>query len=237
MRKHMDSKGYVFLTVIANFNRLKNLTTDVELIKMCCYQSNKIEYVLGKDGIDRIRVKDGWEQWVLAPPERVPAAQTEGPDELLQPPVPRPKILEPYGVAYPVAPMTAGPEQTAHFPPFQSPNGIPPTHRASFPNSVPAPPNGYPQPVRSPNGETANGGSQDSSASQPSDADDFHDEQINFLTVIVRKQDADGQQPPPMAESRTFSNGSLDTKILKEESQTQPKSTGSQANGVKPIRE
>ena len=44
LRKHMDSQGFVFLTVLMNFNRIKLLTTDVELVRYVCRMSTEMEF-------------------------------------------------------------------------------------------------------------------------------------------------------------------------------------------------
>lgn len=94
LRSHMDSQGFVLLNVVAQFNRLKQLTNDIELIKLACQQSTDIEHRLGSDGKDRLRKRDDWEQWVLAMNERDPSAQNPGPEELSQPPPAQPQVLD-----------------------------------------------------------------------------------------------------------------------------------------------
>jgi la-related protein 1 len=83
----MDSQGYVLLSVIADFKRIKALTEDMDLLRHVCGQLKSIEYRPGEDGDDRLRRKEGWEQWVRPMNERVPSAQNEGP-----PPGGRPSI-------------------------------------------------------------------------------------------------------------------------------------------------
>jgi la-related protein 1 len=90
LRRHMDSQGFVSLDFIAAFNRIKNLTTDVELLKLVCQQSTHVQYRTGEDGRDRLRRREGWEQWVLSMADRDESAQNEGPKELHNPPVPNP---------------------------------------------------------------------------------------------------------------------------------------------------
>ena len=90
LRRHMDSQGFVSLEFIAGFNRIKHLSTDVELIKLVCQQSNVIEYRTSEDGLDRLRRREGWEQWVLNMADRDQTAQNDGPKELHRPPVPHP---------------------------------------------------------------------------------------------------------------------------------------------------
>lgn len=85
LRRHMDSQGFVSLEFIAAFNRIKNLTTDIELLKLVCQQSSHVQYRTGEDGRDRLRRREGWEQWVLTMTDRDESAQNEGPKELHNP--------------------------------------------------------------------------------------------------------------------------------------------------------
>ncbi|KAF2855982.1 hypothetical protein T440DRAFT_513081 [Plenodomus tracheiphilus IPT5] len=113
LRRHMDSQGFVSLEFIAGFNRIKNLSSDLELIKLVCQQSGDVEYRTSEHGQDRLRRRDGWAQWVLKMDERDESARNEGPKELHQPPVPRP----------------AGFEQPAPFHnPYSSEGGFPQTN-------------------------------------------------------------------------------------------------------------
>ncbi|KAL6702602.1 hypothetical protein ACN47E_001302 [Coniothyrium glycines] len=89
LRRHMDSQGFVSLKFIAGFNRIKTLSNDLDIIKYVCQQSDVIEYRVGEDGLDRLRRREGWSQWVLSMAERDVSAQNEGPKELHQPPLPR----------------------------------------------------------------------------------------------------------------------------------------------------
>lgn len=94
LRRHMDSQGFVSLEFIAGFNRIKSLSSDLELVKLVCQQSGTIEYRTSEQGQDRLRRRDGWEQWVLSMDERDESARNEGPKELHQPPVPQPAGFE-----------------------------------------------------------------------------------------------------------------------------------------------
>ncbi|KAF2842369.1 hypothetical protein M501DRAFT_928338 [Patellaria atrata CBS 101060] len=216
LRKHMDSQGFVFLTVIADFNRIKNLTTDIELIKMVCYQSRNIEFKTGIDGKDRLRKREGWEQWVLQLSERDLSVQNDEPVELHYPPIPHPvdsnvqQIMRyaPVPMGYPTSPSFIPGGQS-----FQSLNGmatssISPTKshgtngvsNSASPSKSVASPNELPatSPVlnhQSPDVET----------------DSFEDNQIEVLSVIVRKGELSPQTAPfHSAASRTFSSGSID---------------------------
>ncbi|KAI8883963.1 hypothetical protein K501DRAFT_218440 [Backusella circina FSU 941] len=59
LRQQMDSNGFVELSFISNFNRVKGLTTDVALIREALENSQKIE-VKG----DKLRKREGWEMWL-----------------------------------------------------------------------------------------------------------------------------------------------------------------------------
>ncbi|KAL2872120.1 La domain family [Aspergillus lucknowensis] len=79
LRKHMDSQGFVGLNVIANFKRIKSLTEDFDMIRHVARQLKVAEHFVGEDGIDRLRPRDKWEQWVLPIDQREPSAQHAGP--------------------------------------------------------------------------------------------------------------------------------------------------------------
>lgn len=82
LRKHMDSQGFILLGVLTNFNRIRSLTQDLEIIRMACSQSSEIEFGTGPDGLDRVRKRDEWQRWVLNLEERDPTARNDGPVEL-----------------------------------------------------------------------------------------------------------------------------------------------------------
>ena len=84
LRKQMDSQGFVFLSVIVKFNRIRQLTSDIDLIRYVCKISPTIELQTGLDGIDRVRKVEGWQQWVLNMDERDAAAQNDGPSQIQQ---------------------------------------------------------------------------------------------------------------------------------------------------------
>jgi la-related protein 1 len=56
----MDSNGFVELSFIANFNRVKGLTTELELIREALDNSQLLE-VKG----DKLRKREGWETWLM----------------------------------------------------------------------------------------------------------------------------------------------------------------------------
>ncbi|KAG0173212.1 La ribonucleoprotein domain member 1 [Apophysomyces sp. BC1034] len=60
LRGQMDGQGYVDVKLLANFNRVKGLTTEMSLILEALQQSELLDLSNGK-----IRRKEGWETWVL----------------------------------------------------------------------------------------------------------------------------------------------------------------------------
>ncbi|KAL7323049.1 hypothetical protein PS15p_211008 [Mucor circinelloides] len=60
LRQQMDSNGFVDLSFIANFNRVKGLTTDLDLIREALDNSQILE-VKG----EKLRKREGWETWLM----------------------------------------------------------------------------------------------------------------------------------------------------------------------------
>ncbi|KAF2496061.1 hypothetical protein BU16DRAFT_560907 [Lophium mytilinum] len=246
LRKHMDSKGFVFLSVIANFNRMKQLTPDLDLIRLVCYQSRTVEFRVGVDGKDRLRRREGWEQFVLNMPERDPTAQNDGSTELHNPPVPHPQGFEPYGPRYPImpagSPTSPGPLSAEGV--FQPLNGIHPgvpASSAAVENGV----NGFvPDFVPGATADIPNGNAAlpSTKATEPlksilnGNADSFSDEQTVALSVIVRKQEPKQFSGHPPATSRTFSNGSIDSQngVPEEVSKSENVQSSLRVNGTGP---
>ena len=82
LRKNMDSQGFVPLSVIANFKRIKTLTGpdfSIESLKFVCQQVKSVEYVHGEDGQDKMRRREGWGDFILPMNERFATAQNDGP--------------------------------------------------------------------------------------------------------------------------------------------------------------
>lgn len=156
LRKHMDSQGFVSLEFIAAFNRIKILSTDIDLIKLVCQQSAMVEYRTGEDGKDRLRRRENWEQWVLTMADRHESAQNDGPKELHHPPMPHVNgfdqanphqwpmsAVEPmYGNGVPYPMMNGyghGAVQDVGYPAEGLPNGTAPTESkdSAVPNGEP----------------------------------------------------------------------------------------------------
>lgn len=98
----MDSQGYVLLSVIADFKRIKALTEDMDLLRHVCGQLKNIEYRPGEDGDDRLRRKEGWEQWIRPMSERVPSARNDGPPLGTRPPARKQSSNDQYRFAGPL---------------------------------------------------------------------------------------------------------------------------------------
>jgi la-related protein 1 len=206
LRKHMDSQGFVSLEFIAGFNRIKSLSPDLDIIRLVCQQSSVIEYRTSEIGQDRLRRKDGWAQWVLDMAERDLSAQNEGPNELHQPQVSRPAGFAqwPMSPGFPAGPhgndgaysqmngFHGAPQDTAMAPAEKSVNGA-----ATEETNGAAVSNGHPI--------------ESSTKAVSGEPDSFSNFQLDSLTVVVRKQNQSQLALPPFV-SRTFSNGSIDSK-------------------------
>lgn len=201
LRKHMDSQGFVFLSVIADFNRVKQLTTDIELLKYVCYNAPSIDFRVGVDGRERIRRREGWEQWVLSMSERDPSAQNDGSD-FQSPPVLHPNGFDPaHYPGYPTSPTGVNGNPASNNPetPIQqtdsTQNGI---LNGQAPNGI----NGFVGP---------NGHHEMSTKAVSGEPDSFPDAQVETLSVIVRMQGQPQVPDSPLSASGTRSNGSLDS--------------------------
>lgn len=91
----MDSQGWVPLSVVAGFKRIRTLTEDsmtLDILRYVCQQVKTVEYLPpGEDGEDRLRRREGWQDFILPMNERLPSAQNDGPylrhTVMAQPPV------------------------------------------------------------------------------------------------------------------------------------------------------
>jgi la-related protein 1 len=79
IRKRMDSQGFVPFDLIAGFKRLKELAPDVEFIRIACETSDKIDYIVGDDHVERLRLREKWDRFVLDMAEREEEARNAGP--------------------------------------------------------------------------------------------------------------------------------------------------------------
>ena len=224
LRKHMDSQGYVFLSVIANFNRIRQLTQDVELIRFAVMQTGELEYRPGVDGVDRLRRRAGWEQFVLDMADRDESARNDGPSQSTPPPMnysagPEAAYLYPNRqIASPseFAAMEAGYAPYGMIPGYANPelamngmaNGNSPYVETPLSAAVPD---------FSPAIPPINGTGFAPLDAKKGEGDKFTDEQIDSLRIVVRNANSSkSPQAVPFhhVASRTFSNGSIDSRSI-----------------------
>lgn len=229
----MDSQGFVFLSVLAKFNRIKQLTQEMELIRYVCLNSPNIEFRMGIDGIDRLRKREGWQQWVLNKEDRDPSAQNDGPpQEFLQARMPGNQTLEvsqsledgqaiaPHFTqapqrlddnSHPLPVEISPPAAAANTAKTNGINSAGPFASAPLSATVPDFAPAVPLlPSRSlPPTDSQSGGTSC-----------FTDEQVDSLMIVVRKPgNSTTSSPPsfPSATHRTFSNGSIDSRTVHDE--------------------
>ncbi|KIV98896.1 uncharacterized protein PV09_09342 [Verruconis gallopava] len=225
LRKHMDSQGFVLLTFIADFKRLKMMTQDLELIKYVCQQSPNIEHRVGSDGTDRLRAAKGWERWVLEKEERDPSAQHDGPES--HHPPPRPNVQLPEHVHFarhsplPI-PQSAGPVLGAQ--PFQSLNSFAAPYNAYGPStSSDAQPSisqfqasatamapgavSVPQASAGPFGSPSAQPPLFSNAVEETEPDSFTDSEVEVLRVVLRDLPGETAGTTSSTSQRAQSNG------------------------------
>jgi la-related protein 1 len=225
LRKHMDSQGFVFLTFIADFKRLKSMTHDLELIKHVCQQSPNIEHRVGSDGIDRLRVAKGWEQWVLPKADRDQTAQNDGPESLHQPPRPHPQYPDQsHLLRHSSLPTSHSAGAILGGQPFQSLNSFATPYNYGLNGDTPAANQSQTSPTSmasSQSGVQPSTASLGSSTAQPQflsaasieehETDSFTDAEVEVLRVVVRNlEPTDAGSSSGGASQRTFSNGSAE---------------------------
>ncbi|KAF2199945.1 hypothetical protein GQ43DRAFT_97450 [Delitschia confertaspora ATCC 74209] len=247
LRRHMDSKGFVFLDVIAGFNRIKQLTTEVDMLKLVCYNSKDIEWRVGSDGKDRLRRKEGWQQWVLKNSERDPSAQNEGAEELHHPPAPHPQTYDAhFSPRYTEGPVVSPtePAPTTNGGTYQSLNGIhagSPNNPTTAANStmngqVFEEPHSGTVPHAQPNGTSPHETLIPASHLPNGELDSFSDAQVESLSVIVRRQDQVRHPKLPYSATRTFSNGSIDSRNGVPDETDKVRAPSSIVNGTGPTQ-
>ncbi|KAI4164761.1 MAG: hypothetical protein LQ342_001736 [Letrouitia transgressa] len=226
LRKHMDSQGFVFLSILAKFNRIKQLTQDMDLIRYICLSSPQIEFWTGLDGFDRLRKREGWQQWVLRVEDRDPSAQNDGPSQVFQPQLqnthydascgyedrhssplrhPEPVPYQPPDVSF-VSYTTNAPSSVGLNGSLADTSITQPPLSAAVPEFAPGVKPSY-RPESSPSRREP----------QKSTENVFTDEQVDFLIIVVRKPlSTSASVPPPFpsTSSRTFSNGSIDSRTI-----------------------
>ena len=224
----MDSQGFVFLSVLAKFNRIKQLTTSYATVQQVCVNSPNIEYYdIQVDGIDRVRKRDGWQQWVMKMEERDPSAQNDGPPPRRQYPSmndaqhtfddtsatsPRSSAVVTSGDNLHFQSLDSVAPSYGQIGPIDVPNGVDAsTIRAPLSAAV----SEFLPSVRSPNSRSFS-----QPDSQAPGTSVFTDEQVDNLNIVVRKPVAATTPTRPhfhSSSSRTFSNGSIDGRSINEE--------------------
>ncbi|EME49671.1 hypothetical protein DOTSEDRAFT_68447 [Dothistroma septosporum NZE10] len=222
LRKNMDGQGFVFLDTIANFNRVKQLTVDKDIIRAVCLRSDTIEIRLGEDGKERLRRREGWEQFVLPKEQREKTAQTDGPQVLQRPEQPHLQFWSPPSTFRgPTSagiigrrshdsgvPMDGGVAGFAPFSPLaEAPYG-------DFTNGEEGRGRSAASPIQDSGiapGQQALSGKRGADDSEP---DVFPNQNIEALTVVVRPGLQRSSVSHHHAASRTFSNGSIDTRSI-----------------------
>ncbi|KAK5114849.1 hypothetical protein LTR62_002006 [Meristemomyces frigidus] len=249
LRKNMDSQGFVFLDVVGNFNRMKHLTPSRDILKEACIESPSVETRMGEDGKERVRRREGYEQFILPMDQREPGAQTEGPKHLQ--PLERLQIPT-WHPAHQRGPQSAALpgmryDRRSYDPGFHV-NGMAPQFASYTPAQEGVHGNGANgedvrgRPVKSPVQSTAPNVSKDLPIDGQRDIepDAFPDDQVSSLTLIVKVKKT---VPFHTSASRTFSNGSIDSRSIHAElattngTQTPPStSTDAAANGTEGSR-
>ncbi|KAK8095322.1 La domain family [Apiospora kogelbergensis] len=86
IRKRMDSQGYVKLEIIREFKRMKQINQDHGLLRYACEVAPSIEFVIGDDQQERVRLREGWQEWVLPNKQRdASVAADPGPQNVYAP--------------------------------------------------------------------------------------------------------------------------------------------------------
>ena len=65
LRRYMDSQGFITLPVLISHPRMQNLETNAQYLQIACESLSFLETVSYKDGLDCVRRRHGWSEWVL----------------------------------------------------------------------------------------------------------------------------------------------------------------------------
>ncbi|KAJ6445596.1 La domain-containingfamily [Purpureocillium lavendulum] len=82
LRKRMDSQGFVNLHFVTAFKRIRELTSDMGMIRAVCEASVELDYIVGEDEIERLRRRSNWQTFVLPMEERDDFARNNGPSHI-----------------------------------------------------------------------------------------------------------------------------------------------------------
>ncbi|KAM9881654.1 la domain-containing protein [Verticillium dahliae] len=103
LRKNMDSQGFVALSLIHGFQRVFQLCgPNLHLLRAAVAESTTIDYVVGKDGLERVRARDHWQKFVLPTDQRSEGAQTDGPESFHSYSLDQQAIRDPAATDYPL---------------------------------------------------------------------------------------------------------------------------------------
>lgn len=228
LRKHMDSQGFVFLSVLAKFNRIRQLTQDLELIRYVCLQSPQIEYRTGPDGFDRLRKREGWQQWILAMEDRDPSVQNDGPSQMQQPYIQQ-QISHDAAYGFDNRQLASPPSTDTYNHQHSNAIAVPDLSTSPSRMVVNGDVNGsmtspMTLPITSPGftpGLSILHNAEETLADTRCLSENtFTDEQVDHLMIVVRKplnHPAHVSPPFHSASSRTFSNGSIDGRTINDE--------------------
>ncbi|KAK3070219.1 hypothetical protein LTR53_010840 [Teratosphaeriaceae sp. CCFEE 6253] len=237
LRSNMDSQGFVFFDVVANFNRLKNLTQDRSLLKEACLASENIEIRVGEDGKERLRRRDGYQTFLLPMDDRAEAARTDGPKTLHLPERPQ---VPPFPATLTRMQQLPRFDRRSYDGGYQMKGAAPSLMGFSAvsegrQNEIANGDDTRGRTAKSPatNGDVAPAHKhvpvQASSGEKETEPDAFQDAQISSLTVMVG---ITADPPFHSAATRTFSNGSIDSRsIFAEMEKANGKMSASTPNG------
>ncbi|PTD11735.1 hypothetical protein FCULG_00004012 [Fusarium culmorum] len=83
LRRHMDSQGFVSLHFVFQFRRLRDMAVEnMNLVRLACEDSTEIDFAVADDGIELLRRRDGWQNFVLPIDERDEMARRQGPSQV-----------------------------------------------------------------------------------------------------------------------------------------------------------
>ena len=239
LRKQMDSQGFVFLSVLEKFNRIKQLTSDKELLRWVCLQSSTIDFQTGPDGIDRVRRAEDWQPWVLNMEERDESARNDGPSQLQQPQFPlfaSPGHRRESHSKNVMSPTTHLMNQPSMEHSMSNGNGVP-GHSQINESKITQTPLSAAVPDFTPSLQPL-GNPSVQPLEMPMEAEDtFSDQQVDNLMIIIGKpgsRETSVSSPVPLASPGAVSNGASEQKTTLDENSNRRMSdrpTGSPING------
>lgn len=207
LRKNMDSQGLVPLSLIAKFNRMVQLGADMDILRLAVERSENIEMLVGvDDGIERIRRREGWQEFVLPMDQRNPEAQNDGPRGTFRPTTMVQQQYEAqqmfanaaaYGMASPTFMNPNGPEMP--YQQYTNGNGNTPAFQPGMGGGTAM--NGHTGPSETPLSAAVPEFSPNPNGVESilRAATTFTDEQVDNLSVVVESSKSKGKKPaaPP----------------------------------------